>query len=351
MRDGGGGTLGAGGRGAGSGRPRVVATRRIASRALDRLAAATDLDCHLGDAPLERAELLARVAPAVGLLVMPGERVDAELCDAAPKLRAVSTVSVGYDHVDVAELSRRGIAFGNTPGVLTNATADLTFALVLGVARRLVEANQAVVHGRWPAWDPGFMLGRDLAGATLGVVGLGRIGEAVARRARAFEMNVLATTRRPREAAGLTLVDLDELLARSDFVSLHVPLGPDTRHLIGRRELAMMRPDAILINTARGAVVDEGALVDALTDGTIGGAGLDVYEEEPLPSGHPLLALENCLLLPHVGSATVETRAAMADLAVANLLAAFAGEPMPNPVPPPPAPPQPPAAPPRPRAG
>lgn len=311
-------------------RPHVLATRRIADGALARLAAATDLDAHLGEAPLTRSELLARAAAAEGLLLMPGEQVDAELCDAAPRLRAIATVSVGYDHVDVAELARRGIAFGNTPGVLTNATADLALALVLAVARRLVEAHDAAIGGRWPAWDPNFMLGRELAGSTLGVVGLGRIGEAVARRARAFDMEVLATTRRPRVVPGVTLVELDELLARAEFVSLHVALTEETHHLIGAPELAQMRPDAVLINTARGAVVDEAALVTALRTGVIAAAGLDVFEEEPLPPGHPLLGLGNCLVLPHIGSATVRTRAAMADLAVANLLAGLAGDPMPH---------------------
>ncbi len=316
----------------GGARPKVLCTRHLPDAVLARLAAAVDLDWQRADTPLSREELLRRVAPVEGLVVMPGETVDAELLDAAPHLRAVATVSVGYDHVDVAECTRRAVAVGNTPGVLTDATADLTIALLLGVARRLVEAHEAVVTGRWPAWDPNFMLGRDLVGATLGIVGLGRIGTAVATRARAFKMEIVATARRPRAVEGVRIVDLDELLARSDFVSLHVALAPETRHLIGAAQLARMRPDAVLINTARGAVVDQAALTAALQSGTIAGAGLDVFEEEPIAPDDPLCRLQNCLVLPHIGSATARTRVAMADLAVDNLLAALGGAPMPNPV-------------------
>jgi lactate dehydrogenase-like 2-hydroxyacid dehydrogenase len=310
--------------------PRVLCTRPLPDATLARLAAACSLDCGEGSGPLARDELLRRVAPVEGLVVMPGERVDAELCDAAPELRVVSTVSVGFDHIDVAELGRRGIACGHTPGVLTDATADLTFALILAVARRIVEAHDAVVTGRWPAWAPSFMLGRELAGSTLGIVGLGRIGAAVARRARAFNMEVLATTRRLPAPEGVEVVSLDELLGRAEYVSLHVALTPETRHLIGRRELEMMRRDAVLINTARGAVVDQEALVEALGAGVIAAAGLDVVEQEPISPDDPLLAQANCLVLPHIGSATVATRRAMAELAVDNLLAGLAGTALPH---------------------
>lgn len=293
------------------------------------LASATELlqvDSWAGEGPAPRAEVLRQIGDAAGLLVLPGEKVDAELCDAAPQLRVVSTVSVGYDHVDVAELTRRKIALANTPGVLTNATADLAFALLLAVARRLFEAHAAVLDGTWGVWDPGFMLGRELDGATLGIVGMGRIGEAMARRGLAFNMEVLATSRSPRELPGVRFVGLDELLGRCEFVSLHVPLNAETRHLIGRAEFAKMRRDAVLINTARGPVVDQAALVEALRNGTIAAAGLDVAEVEPVPLDDPLLGLPNCLVLPHIGSATVATRVKMAELAIANLVVGALGE-------------------------
>lgn len=300
-----------------------MATRELPGSALARVAEVADL--VVLPTGSSRAQLLEAVATADGLLVVAGERVDGELADGAPRLVVVSTVSVGYDHVDVAALTARRIPLGNTPGVLTNATADLAFALVLAVARRLVEAHETVRSGGWGKWDPNFLLGREIADATLGIVGFGRIGQAVARRALAFEMEVLVATPTRRPFPGVSFVELDELLARAEFVSLHVPLRDDTHHLIGARELSLMRADAVLINTSRGAVVDQQALVRALADGTIAAAGLDVAEVEPVPLDDPLLSLPNCLVLPHIGSATVATRTAMADLAVDNLLAGLAG--------------------------
>ncbi len=308
--------------------PRVVLTRPVPPGAFSRLCEKTAPEVWMEPTTIPPAELRRRAADAVGLLVVSGERVDEELLAAAPELRVVSTMSVGYDHVDVSALTARGLPLGNTPGVLTEATADLAFALLLAVARRLVEARDAVLTGRWGGWDPEFLLGRELAGSTLGIVGLGRIGAAVARRALAFGMEVLASTTRTPELEGIEVVELPSLLERSEFVSLHVALTPATRHLIGARELATMRRDAILINTARGGVVDQVALAAALRDGTIAAAGLDVAEVEPVPPGDELLRLDNCLVLPHVGSATRATREKMAELAVENLIAGVNGEPL-----------------------
>lgn len=299
----------------------VFVTRRLPGDALDRLAAVHDVDVWEGELPPPRAELLARVAGADGLLCLLTDRVDAELLAAAPRLRAVANYAVGTDNVDLAATAARGIPVGNTPDVLTEATADLTFALLLAAARRLLPAARAARDGSWRTWDASGHLGADVHGATLGIVGHGRIGRAVARRASGFDMDVLMTRATP----------LDDLLTRADFVSLHVPLTEATRHLIGARELALMQPSAILVNTARGAVVDQAALVGALRDGTIAGAALDVTDPEPPDPGDPLLAAPNLLLVPHIGSATHTARGRMADLAVDNLLAALDGRPMPHP--------------------
>ncbi|MCU1489902.1 MAG: D-glycerate dehydrogenase [Acidimicrobiaceae bacterium] len=310
--------------------PRVFVTRRLPGNALERLAAVTDLDCWQGDANPPHGELIERARHAEGIVPIIGDPIDAGLVEACERLRVVAGVGVGYDHVDVAALTRAGIPFSNTPGVLTEATADLAFALLLAVARRLVEARAVVLEGQWKAWDPSFLLGKELAGSTIGIVGVGRIGEAMARRARGFGMEVLGWSRSARELDGVSFVSLPELLERSEFVSLHVALTPETHHLIGVDELAAMRSDAVLINTARGQVVDQSALYAALRDGVIAGAGLDVAEVEPMPMDDPLLELANCLVLPHVASATVATRSAMANLAVDNLLAGLRGEPLPN---------------------
>jgi glyoxylate reductase len=301
---------------------RVYVTREIVGDALGQLYAAHDVEVWGQPTPPPRDALLRGVADAEGLLCMLTERVDVALLEAAPRLRAVANYAVGYDNIDVDAARARGIAVGNTPDVLTEATADLAFALLLAAARRLPEAQAAVPTGRWGTWEPMRWLGADVHGATLGIVGLGRIGRAVARRAEGFEMTVLATRATP----------LDELLARSDFISLHCPLTPTTRHLIDARALALMKPSAILINTARGAVVDQPALAAALQAGTIAGAALDVTDPEPPPADDPLLAAPNLIVLPHLGSATYPARVQMTELAVANLLAGLAGRPMPNPV-------------------
>ncbi|HUZ20365.1 MAG TPA: D-glycerate dehydrogenase [Acidimicrobiales bacterium] len=317
-------------RGAGEDGRLVFVSRHLPGDALDRLAKGAEVDLWEDDLPPPRAALLERTRGADGLVVMSTERVDAELLDACERLRVVATVSVGYDHVDVPELTARGIPFGNTPGVLTNATADITWALILAVARRVVEARDAVLEGKWVSWDPVFMLGKELAGAVIGIVGVGRIGEAVARRAAGFDMHVLGWSRSRREVPGVETVALDELLARSDVVSVNAALTAETHHLIGARELSLMKPDAILVNTARGPIVDQAALAEALGAHRIGGAGLDVTEVEPIPLDDPLLTLDNCVVLPHIGSATLVTRSRMARLAVDNVLAGLAGERLPN---------------------
>jgi glyoxylate reductase len=288
------------------------------------------------DRPLERDALLRGIAGAEILLCLLTETIDAAVIDAGPRLRVISNMAVGVDNIDVAAATARGILVTNTPGVLTDATADLAWALILSTVRRVVEGDSMVREGRFQRWSPFMLLGRSVAGATLGIV---RIGQAVARRALGWDMKVIYTRSSGPLPAGQTpagadwqyRASLDDLLREADIVSLHVPLTPGTRHLIGTRELALMKPGAYLVNTARGPVVDEPALVEALRSGHLGGAGLDVYEREPeLAPG--LAALPNAVLLPHLGSATVETRGRMAELAALNAIAAVRGEPVPHPV-------------------
>ncbi len=273
--------------------------------------------------PPSRDELLARAPGLDGLLPLLTDRVDAELMDAAPRLRAISNMAVGVDNIDVDAATERGIPVGNTPGVLTDTTADLALALMLGIARRLVAGDAYVRRGEWRTWEPDLMLGHDLHAATVGIVGYGRIGQAVARRLEGFDCELLHTSR----SGG---VAMEELLERSDFVTLHAPLTPDTRGLIDAAALRRMKPTAYLVNTARGPVVDTEALAAALHAGEIAGAALDVTDPEPLPGDHPLLDAPNLLVLPHLGSGTHATRERMASMAVDNLLAGLSGEPMPN---------------------
>jgi glyoxylate reductase len=304
---------------------RVFVTRVLPFPALERLRAEHEVDEWPGELPPDPDELRVRAAPAEGLLTLITDAVDGDLLDACPRLRAIANMAVGTDNIDVEAAAARGIAVGNTPGVLTDATADLAFALLLALARRVVPGAAKVRDGRWRTWEPAAELGADLSGATLGVVGWGRIGQAVGRRADGFGMEVVHSSR----SSG---VPFGELLERADFVSLHTPLTPETRHLIDADALARMKPAALLVNTARGGVVDQDALRAALHRGEIAGAALDVTEPEPLPADHPLLDAPNLLVVPHVGSATVRTRAKMAEMAVENLRTALAGRPMPHPV-------------------
>ena len=321
-----------------SDRPRVFVARRIPDAGLDPIGAACDLDVWEDEMPPPREALLARVAGCDGILTLLTDKVDDELLDAAGSgLKVVSNYAVGYDNIDVPACARRGIAVGNTPGALTETTADLAWALILASSRRVVEGDRYVHDGGWRTWGPLLLMGSDVHGATLGVVGLGRIGQAVARRALGFGMTVLYSSRNRVEpeieaALGATYVSLPELLERSDIVSLHVSLAPDTRGLIDSAALARMKPTAVLVNTSRGPVVDQGALAVALRDGVIASAGLDVTDPEPIPADDPLLGLDNCIVLPHIASATLATRGRMAAMAAANLLAGVRGEPLPTPV-------------------
>jgi glyoxylate reductase len=311
-------------------KPRIFVTRELPGEGISRLKrAGMSVDVWPQKEPPPLAALHGGAAAVDGLLTMLTERVDMDLLDAAPGVRIVSNMAVGYDNIDVALASRRGVLITNTPGVLTDTTADLAFALILAVARRIVEGDRVVREGGWGPWHPSFLLGRDVHGATLGIVGMGQIGQAVARRAAGFGMRILYSGRERRpsleEEFGAEWRPLDDLLRESDFVSLHLALNSQTRGFFGARELALMKPTAFLINTARGGIVDQAALVEALRERRIAGAGLDVAVVEPVPLDDPLLALDNLVITPHVGSATVETRTKMADLAVENLIAFFEG--------------------------
>lgn len=316
-------------------KPRVLITRQIPEDALRQAQTACDVDLWTDEMPPPYETLVERARGKDGVLTMLTDRIDAAFMDAAgDSLKVISQMAVGYDNIDVQAARERGIAVGNTPGVLTDATADLAFTLLLAAARRILEGVRYIENGEWKTWHPTVLLGRDLVGATLGIVGFGRIGQAVAKRAQGFSMRVLAyspsLTDEQARSAGVERADLDRLLRESDFVSLHTPLNDQTRSMINRETLALMKPDAILINTARGGVVDSAALYEALQTGVIGGAALDVTSPEPLPADDPLLKLPNVLVVPHVGSATIGTRGRMAAMAVDNLIAGLTGAPLPN---------------------
>lgn len=317
---------------------RVFVTRRIPDAGLRLVVDATDADLWDQELPPPRDELLRRVAGVEGLLSLLTDRVDDELLDAAgPGLKVVSNFAVGFDNVDVPACTRRGIPVGNTPGVLTETTADLAFALLMAVARRLSEGYDHVRQDRWQTWGPMLLLGRDVHGATLGIVGFGRIGREMAKRAGGFGMRVLyhdvdRASPQDEAALGAEGVELERLLSESDFISLHTNLTPETEHMLDAAAFARMKPGAIVINTSRGPVIDHDALHDALRSGHLGGAGLDVTEPEPMRADHPLLSLPNCLVVPHIASASVATRDRMAKMAAANLLAGLRGERLPDPV-------------------
>ena len=324
-----------------SDRQRVFVARRLPAEGLDPIAAACDLDLWDGELPPARDELLRRIAGCDGVLTLLTDRVDDEFLDAAgPGLKVVANYAVGFDNIDVAACARRGVAVGNTPGVLTETTADLAFALLMAAARRLPEGSRYVRDGRWKTWGPLLLLGPDVHGGTMGIVGFGRIGQAVAKRAQGFGMRILYhdVNELPDDVTrpfGASYRTLEGLLAESDFVSLHVNLSPVTRHLINATTLGWMKPTAVLVNTSRGPVVDQAALADALRAGTIWAAALDVTDPEPIPMDDPLVGLDNCLIVPHIASASRATRGRMAAMAAANLLAGVRGEPLPTPVEPP----------------
>lgn len=319
-------------------KPRVFITRQIPEAGLSLIQQSCQADIWPETLPPSYEILTERTRGADGLLCLITDRIDAALMDAAgPGLKIISQMAVGVDNIDLAAARARGIPVGHTPGVLTEATADLAFALLLAAARRIVEGVEYVRAGKWRTWEPKTLLGADLSGATLGIIGLGRIGKAVARRAAGFDMRLIACNPGmpppEAEAAGVRLVDLDTLLRESDFISIHTPLTAQTRSLINRETLNKMKRTAILVNTARGPVIDQDALYEALRDGRIAGAALDVTDPEPLPPDHKLLTLPNAVIVPHIGSASLWTRNQMAIMAAENLLAGLAGQPLPHAVP------------------
>ena len=316
-------------------KPRVYVTRRMAQEALDKIAQVTEMEVWPEELPPPYDVLLEKVRDVDGLLPLLTDRIDANLMDAAPRLKVISNMAVGYDNIDVPEATKRGIVVGNTPGVLTETTADMAFALLMAAARRVAEADAFTRKGRWKTWGPMVMLGQDIHRATLGIVGLGRIGKEIAKRAKGFNMKVLyydeIRQAQEEKQLGVEYVsELSTLLSKSDFVSIHVPLGPQTHHLIGAAEFALMKPTAILINTSRGPVVDQEALYEALKSHQIFAAAIDVTEVEPIPMDSPLLTLDNIIITPHIASGSVATRTKMANMAAENLIAGVQGEIPPN---------------------
>lgn len=307
-------------------KPKVFVSRLIPEEGLELVEEACDAEIWEDELPPPYEVLLEKVADKDGLLSLLTDKVDAQLMDTTPNLKVISNYAVGFDNIDIEAATERGIPVGHTPGVLTDTTADFAWALLMATARRIPEGVIYVRDGRWRTWGPRLLTGRDVYSATLGIVGFGRIGQAVAQRAQGFNMEVLAYDPYPNEDAaeelGVELVDdLDELLRRSDFVTMHTVLSDETYHLIGDREFGLMKPTAVLINTSRGPVVDPDALNRALRDGEIAYAGLDVTEPEPINTDSPLLELGNCVIVPHIASASVETRGEMARRAANNLLA------------------------------
>ncbi|MBM4257979.1 MAG: D-glycerate dehydrogenase [Deltaproteobacteria bacterium] len=315
---------------------KIYVTREIPEAALDLLRPCGNVKVWNHDEPVPRGTLLQELRDTRALLCMVTERVDGDLLSHAPSLTIVANMAAGYDNVEVPALTRRGIVFTNTPGVLTETTADLAFTLVLAIARRIGEGERRVRSGQWPKWSPFVFLGTDVHHATLGIIGLGRIGTEVAKRAKGFDMRILYTNRSRNEEAekrvDCTRVDLPTLLSASDFVVVLVPLSPETRHLLSTPQFKLMKRTAFLINAARGPIVDQRALYEALRDGVIAGAALDVTDPEPIPQTDPLLTLENCLIVPHVGSASIATRTRMATLAAENIATFLAGRRPPTPV-------------------
>jgi glyoxylate reductase len=314
----------------------IFVTRSIAQSAVERLQNLDQITIWTEHKPPTYQQLAQMVKDCDGLLCLLTDRIDDRLIQGSPRLRVISTMSVGYEHIDLKACRRRGIQVGHTPDVLTDSTADFAVALILSVARRIPEAVEYARSGLWSTWDPGLLLGHDLSGITVGIVGMGRIGEAVARRIKAFGTNLVYHDPLRRTEIELELdaksVTFDELLTEADITTLHVPLTKQTHHLISYPQLKLMKPTALLINTSRGKVVDTEALLHALQNGEIQAAGLDVTDPEPLPADHPLFKLPNCLITPHIASAGAATRTKMAHMAVDNLLAGLQGGPLPYPV-------------------
>ena len=315
-------------------KPRVFVTRTILPEGLKKISEFCDMNLWSGDLPPQRDELLEYVAGVEGILSLVTDRMDGELMDAAgPQLKVISNYAVGYDNIDVPAATARGIAIGNTPGVLTDATADFAFTLLLAAARRVVEADRHVRQGQWKTWGPSILLGASLYGTTLGLVGFGRIGQAVAKRAAGFDMRILfydPALPDDFKWGNAQRVDFETLLSESDLISLHTPLTPQTHHLINEHAFSLMKPDAVLVNTARGPVVDPQALYQALKEKRILAAALDVTEPEPLPVNSPLLCLDNLIIAPHIASGSYVSREQMSIIAADNLIAGLKGERLPH---------------------
>lgn len=314
--------------------PQVFITRRLPTQ-LQRLEEIANVEVWTKRQPPPYQVLLEKVKKANGLLCLLTDRIDRHLLEGGMSLRAISQMAVGYDNIDIGAATARGIPVGHTPGVLTDATADLTWALLMVAARRIVEADRFVRAGKWQTWEPDLLLGPNIAGATLGIIGFGRIGQAMARRAKGFDMRVLYTSRHRcdlelEQKLGVEFTNFETLLQLSDFVTIHTPLSPETNSLFEENEFALMKKSAILINTSRGAIINPNALYKALSSGEIAGAAIDVTEPEPIPTDSPLLTLDNLIITPHIGSASLQTRDKMASMAIDNLIAGLKGERLPN---------------------
>ncbi len=315
-------------------KPKVYVTRIIPEAGLSLIREFSHATVWEEPLPPPREVILRETIDADGLVSLLTDRIDGELLDACPRLRVVSNMAVGFDNINLDDANERGVLAGNTPGVLTETTADFAFALLMAAARRIVEGVDYVRAGHWKTWGPLLLLGSDVHHATLGLVGLGRIGAEMAKRARGFDMRIMyydVVRRSDLEAAlGLEFAPLDIVLANADFVSVHTPLAPETYHLMDQERFEQMKPNAILINTSRGPVVDTDALVEALAHGEIRGAALDVTDPEPLPADHPLVSMPNCIVVPHIASASDTTRSKMAEIAARNLIAGLNGEALPS---------------------
>lgn len=310
---------------------KVFATRKLPQEVADHLKQQVDFsEWPSEDQPMTKEQLLEAVKDVDGIISVLSDPIDADVLAAAPNLKVISQLAVGFNNIDLKEATKRGVRVTNTPDVLTNATADLTFAMLLAAARKLSQASEEVREGKWKSWSLLQLAGKELSGSTIGILGFGRIGQAVARRAKGFDMNVIYWNRSKKPEAeaqiGATYHEFHDVLKQADFIVIMLPFAPELKYLIGKEELAMMKEDAILVNTARGGLVDEAALYEALTSGKLAAAGLDVFEQEPVPTDHPLLTLPNVEIAPHIGSSTLATRMEMANLTVRNLLAVLEGK-------------------------